>query len=368
MGWNGENIKIIAKDRKILLTEIAKGVNVSRQTINDWIKGQIPGGHHLIALCKFLQIQPEKLFTQEPENTVIVPPLHRRMGIKKITDKTQQHALELAQEYTTLFRNDTKYSLQQIVRIENRSQENAINLAQELRELSGLSPEDTNPLSYENTFNLLHKLGINVIFRTFPEEITSYAFYTKIHHHRVIFVNNNTNLLDLIFPLLHDAIHAIRDGEILSGVWDRTEEDFCDMVASHTQFHENYIKLLYNAVKHKQMHPGARVNTLKTFARNYKHSLYGVIKRFRVFDPKFKFNLGADTNLKKDFPTIGKILFRSDSAEEYIELLTELSPNFIRIITDQLDNLTDRKLGDLFDLENVLDAKEVRNALRRQII
>jgi hypothetical protein len=69
----------------------------------------------------------------------------------------------------------------------------------------------------------MKKLGIKVIFRYFPETIKAYAFYTQICGHRVTFVNNHTNTLDLIFPFIHEAVHAIRDEIQRHEIFDQNE-------------------------------------------------------------------------------------------------------------------------------------------------
>lgn len=362
MSWMGTNIKTIAQEKKTTLTEIAAAANVSRQTVNDWIHGQVPSGHHLIALCRFLQITPDKLFAHETEPSIVVPPLHRKKGASKVTATTQEVAMELALEYAFLFRNHTEYMLLPIIRTNSPSRENAVKIADELRKLAGLPSDNFFPINYENTFKLLHKLGINVIFRAFPEPINSYAFYTQIHDHRVIFVNNNTNLLDLIFPLLHEAVHAIRD-EKDTAIYNKSEEEFCDTVASHVQFPDDYILFVYE--NSKNLKSGARVNMLRDFAIRYKHSLYGVIKRIQAFDPKFEFNFGADTNLKKRFTTIGSVIFKSEEPVDFVKQMYELSPGFLNIVIKQLENLSDRKLGELLGFESVIDIYQLKPALRQ---
>src|SRR5690606_15328195 len=144
---------------------------------------------------------------------------------------------------------------------------------------------DDRPMDYNSTFDLINKLGIYIIFTEFTQKIKSYAFYTEINKHRVIFVNNSTNVLDLIFPLLHETVHAIRDEDIFEE--NGKEENFCDLVASHIQFPEGYLQLVYSTIN--DLSTGARINKLKNFAQKYGHSLYGVVKNIKEFiDPEFE--------------------------------------------------------------------------------
>jgi len=54
------------------------------------------------------------------------------------------------------------------------------------------------PMDYKHTFHLLSLLSIVSIFRYFPSSVKDYAFYCRIDKHRVVFLDNNTNVLDLI--------------------------------------------------------------------------------------------------------------------------------------------------------------------------
>lgn len=363
MGWNGIKIKEQAAQKNIPLTKLANLICVSRQTVNDWIKGQVPKGNHLISLCKILQVEPNYFFSFQLDNSIFVPPLHRTRKTAKINPTMQKYALELAKEYLLLFRNDTDSAVVPVIRVSDRNQKNIIKTANELRSMSGISGD--SPIDYEHTFDLMDNLGIKIIFRHFPKEIKSYAFYTKIYDHRIIFVNNSTNIIDLIFPLLHDSIHAIRDEVSFPKGYDQEEEDFCDQIANHIQFPDEYVKLVYNAIS--ELPPGIQINKLKTFGEKYRHSLFGIISCIKSVFPDFddsELNIGgADTNFKKKFPAIGDIIFSNEEPRDFVEMLSGLSPAFIKTIINQLDDLSNRKLGELLGLESALDAKEVKQEL-----
>ncbi len=141
----------------------------------------------------------------------------------------------------------------------------------------------------------MENLGIKIIFKDFPPKIKAYAFYTKIHSYRIVFVNNTTNVLDLIFPLLHEAVHAIRDELSINDGFDEVEEIFCDMVANHIQFPDGYVRIVYDVIK--DLNIGVQVNKLKTFGRNYSHALFGIVKRIKFISPDFNLKIGgAETN------------------------------------------------------------------------
>ncbi len=80
--------------------------------------------------------------------------------------------------------------------------------------------------------------------------------------------------------------------------------------------------------------------------------------------PGLKLNIGgADTNLKKEFRTIGDILFEDDDPKSFVELLSTLTPRFINTLQEQIENISYRRLGQLLGLESALDAKEIKKIL-----
>ncbi len=361
MEWLGGKIKDLIKEHNISIIKLAKTAGVSRQTVNDWINGQIPKGNHLIFICKAFNINPGYLFSQDFNGAISVP-VHRTRKTAKVTTSMQKDALELAKEYDLLFRNVSESGILPVMRGHNRSAETAKKVAKELRTKAGIG-EDLPP-GYEDAFTLMKNLGINIIFREFPPKIKAYAFYTKIHGHRIVFVNNATNVLDLIFPLLHEAVHAIRDELSINDGFDEDEEMFCDMVTNHIQFPDGYVRMVYDVIKDLKI--AVQINKLKTFGRNYSHALYGIVKRIKFIDLDFDLKIGgADTNLKKEFPTIGEVLFKEKEPRDFVHTIAELSPLFINTILDQIDGLTTRKLGEILGIDNLLDAITVKDELVR---
>ena len=363
MAWRGEQIREIAKSKKVTINKLAESIGVSRQAVNDWINGIIPKGDHLISLCRQLGVEPNIFFSSERAKTITIP-LHRKRGTAKITDDVKGEALELAAQYETLFRQAPAHGIFPVLRIDNRSETVAKEIANSLRELSGIGPGQ--PMDYHHTFALLEKLGIVAIFRTFPDTIKSYAFHTRIHDHRVVFVNVKTNLLDLIFPLLHEAVHCLGEDQGLAAEYDEAEEVFCDQVANYVQFPNEYANYVFSAVSGRSK--ALQINKLKDFSRQNAHALYGIALAVKRQHPHFTLDVGgADTNLKKNFPSIGHIVFKNEDPRTYVATVKDLSPRFVAILVNQLPGLTNRKLAELLGLPSELDAKAVRDELMRLI-
>jgi transcriptional regulator with XRE-family HTH domain len=364
MKWEGLKLKEFAKSKRLSLQNLADGVGVSRQTVNDWIKGQVPKGNHLLLLCKLLQINPNVFFSEDIENSISIP-THRQRMHSKITESTQKAALEFSKEYLGIFKNSKSSEILPVIRTQdNKDLNDAQKIAEKLRLLSGISEE--KPFDYPHTFKLAEALGIHVIFRDFPVSIKSYAFYIKIHGRRVVFVNNSTNIIDLIFPLLHESVHAVRDETTSEGEYDEEEEAFCDVVAGFIQFPPSYVDLVYNTVK--RLDKPQQINALKSFAAKYSHSLYGIVKAIKAIKADFELQVGgADANLRKKFPTIGEIILAGDDARKFLQIMHILSKNFLNIISDQIESISDRRLGEILGIESELDAREIKAELLREL-
>jgi len=360
MSWDGVKLRSIAKEKGMSLSKLSEILNVSRQTVNDWTKGQVPNGSRLIDLSRVLEVTPSFFFPDEIPSIISVP-LHRKRGVAKVTETMKQDATLIAKQYEKLFKWAREPGLVPILRIEKRDGQSALALAEKLRELSGINND--KPMDYEHTFHLLFSLEIVTIFRYFPKALKGYVFYSKIHNHRVVFVNNDTNLLDLIFPLLHETIHAIRDEEG-NAPGDPEEETFCDMVANHVQFPMSYIRGLYNTIKESDK--PRQINLLKEYSAENSHSMFGVLELLKDLNPSLDLQVGgANTNLKKQFPSIGDILFREKDARSYVQKLRMLSPHFVDMVASQMSNVTTRKSGDWLGLDSKLDADLALEELKR---
>lgn len=363
MEWNGSGIKELAKAKGLKLNQLADEIGVSRQSVSDWIKGQIPKGIHLVNLCRILEVTPNVFFDVSDEPPITVP-AHRKKANAKVTPERQQYALELAKEYSTFFKNITEPRIVPVIRAKDRSDSSARAVAAELRKIAGSSGQD--PITQEETFRLMKRLGIHVIVRRFPDTIKAYAFYTKIHSYRAVFVDYNTNVIDLNFALLHEAIHAVRDEEVVSASYDNEEETFCDLVANYIQFPDEYVEFAHNTVA-SLSNRGQQVNLLKRLGEKNLHALFGLSKRIKQVDSSFTLNVGgADTVFKRQFRSLGDALFSEDDAGDYLDTLHFVSPIFVNAVLSQYEGMSDRRLGELLGVDHILDAKEVRTELNKR--
>jgi transcriptional regulator with XRE-family HTH domain len=366
MSFNGTLIKTKAKDAGLNLLRLAEKLTVSRQTVSSWTKGQAPRGGHLVKLCSLLNMKPSDFF-QDPVELFSVP-LHRTYRGKGVTTPMRQASQELAEQYLNLFRQVSTASIVPVVRVpSSRTDESAQIIADFLRKESGLQEE--KPMDYKSVFQLLSKLGIYVIFRTFPAVLAhqSYAFFSRIAGQRVVFVNSNMNVLDLIFQILHETVHAIRD-EGPSAIDSEEEEKFCDKVAEFAQFPDFYVKLVEHCIVDCVENIPVLINQLKKVSQDNSHSLWGIYYRLKhsgILKQELQLG-GAATNLNNKFPTLQKVLMSSDDPRSYVDMLYALSPNFTSLVAKQVPNCSVRKFGEWLGLDNSLDASAIMEEFIRR--
>ncbi len=363
MSWNGSKIKDRAKELGLTLIKVAEKLEVSRQTVNKWIGGQIPRGEHLVGLCRILDTKPDYFFSSVTESLISVPQ-HRSIRKRKDTQEMKSASYEIAEQYLNLFRQAPSPVIIPVIRIKQRELENAKRVAEQLRLLAGIPKDKPFTLSY--AFNLLNKLGVYIICRPFPEIISKkiYAFYSKICDQRVVFINTNMNIIDMIFQLLHEAIHAVRD-EASSLAYDKEEEDFCDKAANFTQFPEEYVSQIAYCIEGCE--PPTIITKLKKASADNNHSMFGIVERLKMINKFPDLNIGgAATNLKKESKTVEEILFKDKNPRRYISMLRELSPLFIDLISKQIPDCSIRKFAEWLGLSTSINAKAVMEELERE--
>jgi transcriptional regulator with XRE-family HTH domain len=306
MKWRGDKLKELVKAQAFTQEAFSEAVGVTRPTYNAWINGQVPKGIHLIKIWKALGVKAEDLFDLSPSAVQILP-LHRKRGRAINTEKSDKATYALAESFAGLFDDTDVPSLQIVAPV--RSEAAALNVATEMRKLMGLENASTPP-TFLQVMHLLDQLKVCAIFTSFPKEIKDYAFYTQLRGSRVVFINTATSVLDLVFPVLHEAVHAIRpvlesnDQEEI----DR-EEDFCDRVASLVQSH------------HAKLH-------------------------------------------KKINQTLRDCLRPNEHVSIYLKHLEQCSPRWFALLKKRCSEVTVSKLAEYVDVSHV-DAKEISNLWKR---
>lgn len=362
MEWNGNKLKQRVEGSGFTQEVFSKKVGVTRTTYNAWITGQVPKGIHLIRIWDVLDLEPDALF--EPTRpSVRVVPSHRKRGAAKATPETNQAATVLAESFAGFFEEADAPVLQLVA--PQRTPEAAVKLAQEMRKLMGLGDGHTPP-SVRQVFALLEKLGVYVIFAKFPAAVKDYAFYTQIKGNRVVFANLSTNELDLIFPLIHEAVHAVRNvcpGE--GKTWEQEEDTFCDKVAGLVQFPDGYVADVQSTLR--VCKPGHLIEALKGYAERHQHVMYGLVLRLVEEGslPKPKdmrpYHM-ADAALRKGHGSLRDLPLKPGHVSSFLDTVRTCSPLWFKVLQRQVGGLTVSRLAECLDL-SYADAKSVMEEL-----
>jgi transcriptional regulator with XRE-family HTH domain len=357
MEWQGSKLREVLQAKNVSVSAFAEKLNVSRQAVNDWLNGTVPKGSHLLALCQTLGIMPDSLFNALTPDIVV--PVHRTRKTAKLTEARQELAFDLAKKYEGFYRNRSRIKLQRVIQFpEDHNDKDLCDLPKKLRSEAGV--KNYYPLLIQDVFRLLEKLEVEVIFRRFPSELKSYAFFTEIYGYPVVFVNTANNVLDLSFPLLHEAIHALCSHQQKAQEFSEAEESLCDLLAGQVLFTPEYIQEVSESI---QGHlAGKKITVLKRFALNYHHSIYGLareLKRLGITLPP-SVN-GADANLHKNLESLEEILSSNGDASRFVKNVFAATPIFMKELKKRLPAISDSLLADWLDLSSSLDAGEVRH-------
>lgn len=362
MSWQGQNIKTIAKEKSLTLTRVAELVGVSRQAINDWMNGQIPSGSHLVRLCKVLEIPADALFVPEADSHTTI--LDQVLKAAKNNEIFRRQIESITSIYEIFFRQASGPGLVQNLRACNTTNKEVLRGAKALRCLSGLTGDE--PMEFDHIFTLMEKLGINLIFTEFKKTIDRHSFGANINNHRVVFVDLDVRVLDLVSVILWEAIHAIRDENNVYcpyNAFDKDEESFCDSVATNTQLTDTYILFLSNLINGYDLK--AMLLILEKFALKNNHTTYDVQKRITQHTANIiKTSDCNDENIREKTKTAREYFFKHNNARDYVRKLRYTSSVFVRNLSEQIDAISPRKLCELLCIDSELDAIEIRSELK----
>lgn len=361
MKWLGIQLKNAIKKAQKTQESFANDINVSRVTVNAWIKGQVPRGIELMKICRSLGMDADTFFE---DDAIFSFPRHRPKAHAKITEDRQHQTEKMIASFYSIFQGNLSDMLTPSLSYTRDS--DPVLLAQELRKRSGVSEART--LRLQDVFDLAKNLGIFIVPISFDPELKSSALYTFIdNRNKVIFIDNKTFALDLVYFILHEICHAVINNT--SSDYDDKEEAFCEKTAMLTQYPDCYIRGLYDIVSSTTK--GTAINNLKDFSIKNHHSLFGIAK---AIDVMYKTNwnktvAAASQKMKSENQTklnLSTILLSQNNADDFLRKFKSISPLYLdKVILKKYKSVTDRRLSELFGLDNILDGMDLRAELER---
>jgi len=124
------------------------------------------------------------------------------------------------------------------------------------------------------------------------------------------------------------------------------------------------VAVVQSAIKGRSK--GIQINLLKEFSKKNAHSMFGIVEQIKKLDPELDLQVGgANSNLRKLFPSIGHVLFKEEDARVFVSKLKKLSPLFFEILEKQIQSASNRRVGEWLGLESGLDAEQAAKEIRR---
>lgn len=362
MKWNGAKIKDLLEERAISVSGLASAIAVTRQTVHNWLNGSLPKGQDLLKLCDFFKVSADAFFLeQELPITLIAHRTHRRATT---TPAKIEASRKLAAEYLVFFKNARPLGMVPSLIDKSTDKEYIREIASSIRKKSAIEAGKT--MSYKAAFKLLNELGFFTIFRDFPPDLKSYAFFCMIENNRVVFIDSKTHVLDLIFLILHETIHAIRT-EKAPDNYSEEEESFCDAVACFAQFPEQYVNSIVKEIKDTSAVKTLQI--LKSYAAKNGHSMHGIKQAIEAYTgqpvPKTINVYPLEKELKESSPTIENILFEKNDPDIFWERMQQFSPHFTNEVKKQYPSTTVRVLARHLGLPTGIDAQCVIDIMKK---
>ncbi len=354
MEWQGKILKEKVANSGFTQEAFCEKIGVTRAAFTKWINDKaIPNGKYLIAICRALQISVDDLFRQTEQLQPLYMPMHNHA----CTEPQHQAAQRLADEYKPLIVPENAPALvQSLTEAGNDPQKLGLTF-RKLGEVPAAGPMQT-----EHILKLGAELGLCIILTKFPEELKKvYAFYRPINGVKVIFVDVQADAFDLDFILLHEICHVVSGHD---GNDPEQEDHFCNRVAEIAMFPQAYL----DEIAKKLMQKKDDQEKIKFLCQKATDCApYCLFKALRNrCGLKWDYDREALKKLFADREKLTPDVFCRDAedAEDYVGRYEMFSLVFtLCFLLPALENMTDRYLAQVMNLDSVFDVAEVREQL-----
>lgn len=228
----GNNIRSLMESRSITIVELAKALSISRQTLQNYLKGNsVIDSVKLMEIANYFSVPINDLMAspQEPSNFLFRTALNYQLATDTIADKIMAsinaYYLLTKQLGSQISYFPEQYNL--VVNVNHRPIDinfewndyfsTKLKMTDELNtELHNIAIEQRNKLGIFDTnalgaISLLQQKGINVLFVDFGNSQTSGLSYVDDEKGCYIFVNCNKEITleRIIFTVFHEYGHII---------------------------------------------------------------------------------------------------------------------------------------------------------------
>ncbi len=347
-------------------TVLAKKLNVSRESVSKWIKGEkFPRPAKLLALSKQLDLSFNEIIIQKNATNPIIA--FRTNKNKRVTEEQESIANDMSEMLKVLLPYLCADSVFHPPVIDNPLIDyNYIQkVSLEIRKKAGLN-------TVEITFNEIMKLYIDFHIILVPVmwgPNGNNGLYIHLPENKITFIYANLEkvITDFKFWLLHELAHTMTPS-----LDSANAEEFADSFAAAVLFPRESASKAYNELI-KIRNKGTIVNRIKNIASNLLISPYTILGEMKKYAedsslPVLEIDMGgAITNFNKKIGLVSEIIFEEEcpDAEKYIRISEEtFMTEFFTALSKYLHE-ENKEAGIIQRLMNIpiADAKGVHKAL-----
>jgi len=316
---NIENIRSSLNKLGINQTELAKKVDVSKEAVSQWLKGEkVPRPAKLLQLSKLLGLNYDDLVSREKSNVPIVA--YRTNKNKKLTEEQQLRAQDMGEMLQVLlpYLNGDSVFTAPVISNPVLDDDYIQKVSSEIRKRFGLNSKE---ITFSEIMNLYSDFRI-VLIPVMWGENGDNGLYISLPENQITFVYANLEkvITDFKFWLLHELAHTMTPA--LQG---EDSEKFADSFAAATLFPRDLAEKTYDELS-KIRQPGIIINRIKELASKYVISPYTILGEMKKYTHSFSKPVvsidmgGAVTNFNKHVGLVSEIIFGEEhpDAEKYI--------------------------------------------------
>lgn len=321
---NIDSIRRSMDNKGLNQTELAKKINVSKESVSQWLKGEkIPRPAKLLQISKYLGLSFDDLVVKDNNSIPIIA--YRTNKGKKLTAEQDLRAHDMGEilKFLMPYLNSDSVFIAPIISAPVVEDSYIQKVAEEIRRKSGL---DSAVISFSEIMRLYSEFRIIMIPVMWGQNGDN-GLYINLPENQITFVYANLEkvITDFKFWLLHELAHAmtpsLKGGEA---------EEFADSFAAAVLFPKKIAGETYEELsKIRQL--GIMVNRIKELASKYVISPYTILGEMEKYaksssKPILEINMGgAITNFNKQVGLVSEIIFGEENpdAEKYIDVCLE---------------------------------------------
>jgi transcriptional regulator with XRE-family HTH domain len=318
---NIDSIRLSMENKGLNQTELAKKMNVSKESVSQWLKGEkIPRPAKLLQLSKSLGLSFNDLVLKDNSSIPIIA--YRTNKKKKLTEEQEFRARDMGETLKVLlpYLNSDSVFTAPFISDPIIDDDYIQKVSSEIRRNCGI---DSKEIKFSEIMKLYSDFRIILIPVMWGKNGDN-GLYINLPKNQITFVYANLDkvITDFNFWLLHELAHTMTPS--LHG---DDSETFADSFAAAVLFPRTLAKETYEELS-KIRQPGTVINRIKELASKYVISPYTILGEMKKYaksslSPVIEIHMGgAVTNFNKQVGLVSEIIFGEENpdAAKYIDI------------------------------------------------